>query len=69
MFSSPVRLVVFAETVAATDTRSAVPNDAATWFMVLPVDCACWMASLGSEFTPHVFTGVMVNCMPMAMTA
>ena len=26
------------------------------------------MASLGREFTPQVFSGVMVNCMPMANT-
>ena len=51
------------------DTSSAVPNDPATWLMVFEVLWAWRMASLGSEFTPQVFSGVMVNWMPTAMTA
>ena len=61
--------MALADTVAATLTSSVVPNDAATWLMVLDVDCACWMASLGRELTPQVLTGVMVNCMPTARMA
>ena len=50
------------------DTSMAVPIEAATWLRVLDTPCACWMTLLSSELTPHVFSGVMVNCKPTTST-
>ena len=69
MRSTSPRPTVAFDTAAAMETRSAVPNEPATWLMVFEVLWACWMASLGSELTPQVLSGVMVNWMPMAMSA
>ena len=53
---------------AEMDTSTAVPSDAATWFSVFDTPWACWITLLSSEFTPQVFSGVMVNCRPTTST-
>ena len=49
------------------DTSSAVPNEPATWLSVLESGWACCTIALSSELTPHVLSGVVMNCRPRAM--